>query len=75
MMSTDGQKHIILNEIPPTINGLIKHHEQSTPHHTHCKLTQYSLTHKTANCVTATAQQLHIRDLQWSIDNIMTYYI
>jgi len=27
MTSTDGQKYINLNEIPPNINGLIKHYE------------------------------------------------
>jgi len=32
-MSTDGQKYINLNEIPPNINGLMNY-ERSTPHHT-----------------------------------------
>jgi len=41
MMSTDEQKYINLNEIPPNINGLIKHYEQSTPHHKKVKQSHY----------------------------------
>ena len=55
MMSTDGQEYINLHERPPNINGFIKHYEHSTPHHTHYKLAQCSLTQDTKVCYCNTA--------------------